>query len=164
MERHLLAQMGKIAGFQHPEGMFAPGGSMANCYSMLLARHHKFPNFKEDGIVCDKKLAMFVSDQAHYSFRKSAIMLGHGTKSVISVPTDQLGRMIPDELEIQILKAKESHNEVPFMVAATAGTTVFGAFDPLVPIGTICQKYGLWFHVDGALGFSPLHIDTFSMG
>ena len=39
-------------------------------------------------------------------------------------------------------------NEVPFMVALTAGTTVLGAFDPINPVADICEKHKLWLHVD----------------
>lgn len=39
----------------------------------------------------------------------------------------------------------------PFLVCATAGTTVLGAFDPLDKIADICEKHGLWFHVDVSL-------------
>lgn len=37
---------------------------------------------------------------------------------------------------------------VPFFVSATAGTTVYGAFDPLIAISDICRKYNIWMHVD----------------
>ncbi|KAH0627529.1 hypothetical protein JD844_003330 [Phrynosoma platyrhinos] len=37
---------------------------------------------------------------------------------------------------------------VPFLVSATAGTTVYGAFDPLIAIADICKKYKIWMHVD----------------
>ena len=37
---------------------------------------------------------------------------------------------------------------VPFYVNATSGTTVRGAFDPLDSIADICEKNGLWMHVD----------------
>jgi glutamate decarboxylase len=46
--------------------------------------------------------------------------------------------------------------KVPYLVNATAGTTVFGAYDPLNEIADICEKYGLWMHVDGAWGGSAL--------
>ena len=57
------------------------------------------------------------------------------------------GKMIVSDLEAKIEKAK-IEGAVPFMVSATAGTTVLGAFDPLNPIADICSKHGIWFHVD----------------
>lgn len=33
-------------------------------------------------------------------------------------------------------------------VNATAGTTVYGAFDPINQIADICEKYNMWLHVD----------------
>ncbi len=49
------------------------------------------------------------------------------------------------ESKIQAAKAEGS---LPFFVSATAGTTVYGAFDPLHETADMCEKYGLWFHVD----------------
>ena len=40
------------------------------------------------------------------------------------------GRMIPEELESCILAAKK-RNKLPFLVNATAGSTVLGAYDDL---------------------------------
>lgn len=37
---------------------------------------------------------------------------------------------------------------VPFYVNATAGTTVYGAVDPLDAIADICSAHSLWMHVD----------------
>ena len=37
---------------------------------------------------------------------------------------------------------------LPFFVSCTAGTTVIGAFDPLLQVADICKKYDLWLHVD----------------
>lgn len=53
------------------------------------------------------------------------------------------------------MRAK-SEGALPFMVSATAGTTVIGAFDPLEQIADLCQKYNLWMHVDAAWGGGAL--------
>ena len=42
----------------------------------------------------------------------------------------------------------------PFFVNATAGTTVLGAYDPLHAIADVCERHGLWMHVDGCWGGS----------
>lgn len=34
------------------------------------------------------------------------------------------------------------------MVAATAGTTVLGAYDDLTALADVCQKHKLWLHCD----------------
>ncbi|EMP29255.1 Glutamate decarboxylase 1 [Chelonia mydas] len=62
-----------------------------------------------------------------------------------------MGKMIPSDLEAKILKVKRQ-DHIPLYVSATAGTTVYGAFDPLDNIADICEKYGLWMHVDAAWG------------
>ncbi|TSM68895.1 Glutamate decarboxylase 1 [Bagarius yarrelli] len=57
-------------------------------------------------------------------------------------PASSSGRVIPADLEAK--------GYVPFFVSATAGTTVYGAFDPINEIADICEKYNMWLHVDVA--------------
>ncbi|KAJ8868391.1 hypothetical protein PR048_029907 [Dryococelus australis] len=85
--------------------------------------------------------------QCHYSVKSCASVCGLGTENCVEVPSDERGRMIPEQLERLILERK-TRGHVPFFVNATAGTTVLGAFDPIEPIADICHKYRLWLHVD----------------
>jgi glutamate/tyrosine decarboxylase-like PLP-dependent enzyme len=89
---------------------------------------------------------------------KSAIALGVGLDNVICIKTDERGLMCTTHLEHEIQEALQS-GAAPFMVNATAGTTVYGAFDPLVKISEICAKYSLWFHIDGSWGGAAVFSD-----
>jgi len=55
--------------------------------------------------------------------------------------------MVVSDLEEKMEKS-QSEGGVPFLVAATAGTTVLGSFDPFNDVADICEKYNVWFHVD----------------
>lgn len=79
------------------------------------------------------------------------MICGLGTTSLWKVPVDSRAQMRVDELERLILEAI-SQGKTPFFVNATAGTTVFGAYDPFGPISKICKRYNLWMHVDGSWG------------
>lgn len=81
--------------------------------------------------------------------------MGIGSDNVYAIKTDDRGKMIVSQLEAAVSRALQEGAR-PFMVSATAGTTVLGAFDPLPAIADICQKYGLWMHVDAAWGGGAL--------
>ncbi|XP_071591094.1 glutamate decarboxylase 2 isoform X1 [Heliangelus exortis] len=133
------------------DGIFSPGGAISNMYAMLIARFKMFPEVKEKGMAAIPRLVAFTSEHSHFSVKKGAAALGIGTDSVILIRCDERGKMIPSDLERRILEAKQK-GFVPFLVSATAGTTVYGAFDPLIAIADICKKYKIWMHVDGAWG------------
>ncbi|XP_026142099.1 glutamate decarboxylase 1 [Carassius auratus] len=153
MEEVVLRKMHSIIGWpeEDGDGIFCPGGTMSNLYSVLLARFHLFPVVKTQGMSAIPRLALFTSAHSHYSIKKSAAVLGIGSENVIVVRCDERGKMISSELNSSIETAK-SKGLVPFYVNATAGTTVYGAFDPLNEIADICEHHGLWMHVDAAWG------------
>ena len=63
--------------------------------------------------------------------------------------------MIPSSLEEKIT-ADIQNGYQPCAVVGTIGTTGTLAVDPIDEIGTICQKYKLWFHVDAAYAGTAL--------
>uniref|UniRef100_A0A8C4LLY2 Cysteine sulfinic acid decarboxylase n=2 Tax=Equus asinus asinus TaxID=83772 RepID=A0A8C4LLY2_EQUAS len=135
------------------------GGSISNMYAVNLARYQRYPDCKQRGLRALPPLALFTSKECHYSIKKGAAFLGLGTDSVRVVKADERGKMIPEDLERQISLAK-AEGAVPFLVTATSGTTVLGAFDPLEAIADVCQRHGLWLHVDAAWGGSVLLSQT----
>ncbi|XP_055528972.1 glutamate decarboxylase [Wyeomyia smithii] len=152
MENVVLTKMREIIGWNGGDSILAPGGSIANLYAFLAARHRMFPDYKEHGArALPGELVMFTSDQSHYSIKSCAAVCGLGTDNCVMVPSDENGRMIPTELERLILERK-SRGQIPFFVNATAGTTVIGAFDPINAIADISEKYNCWFHIDAAWG------------
>lgn len=157
IELEVISKLGAIVGWPQSEGVSVPGGSSANFMAIHLARHSRYPQIKAEGMGA-LRFAIFISDQAHYSFRKGAAVLGLGVNSIFNVRTDSEGRMLGSDLQTKITEA-QADGRTPLMVCATSGTTVLGAFDPLEEIAEICAKQGAWFHVDAAWGgpalFSP---------
>nr|XP_055045198.1 cysteine sulfinic acid decarboxylase isoform X2 [Misgurnus anguillicaudatus] len=155
MEEEVLRKLRSLVGWSEGDGIFCPGGSLSNMYAMSTARYWAFPNVKTQGLWAIPRLAIFTSQQSHYSMMKAAAFLGIGTENVFVVKADERGSMIPEDLEAKIVLAK-SQDAVPFFVNATAGTTVQGAFDPLNRIADISKRNGIWMHVDAAWGGSVL--------
>lgn len=92
-------------------------------------------------------LVLFTSEESHYSFKKAAHWLGFGVDNCVIVKTNDKGQMLPEDLESKITEAK-AKGQVPLFVNATAGTTVLGAFDDFNKIADVCQRHGLWMHID----------------
>jgi len=152
LERELLRHMADLVDMPNAEGSLQAGGSLSNLLGLMLARNRAFPQWRERG-PSGQKPVLYTSSESHYSVRKAAGILGIGRENLRSVEVDERGRMLPEELERQIL-ADERAGRTPFFVNATAGTTVRGAFDPLSELAQITRPRGLWLHVDGAFGAS----------
>ena len=60
---------------------------------------------------------------------------------------DARGRMCPADLE-RLISEDKARGLQPFFVNCTAGTTVIGAFDPINDIADICERHGVWMHID----------------
>jgi glutamate/tyrosine decarboxylase-like PLP-dependent enzyme len=158
LERELIGHMGGRIGYSDADGTFVPGGSMANLTAMLLARNKACPESRDRG-VDGPRLVFYASACCHYSVRKAAGILGIGRDQLHEIAVDDRGRMLPGVLR-QTIESDLAAGQQPFLVLATAGTTVRGSYDPLGPIADVCEEFGLWFHIDGAMGGSAVMSDT----
>lgn len=138
-------------------GLTFSGGSWSNITSLQMARALKFPETKVEGNG-NRKFAIYSSKHCHYSVEKAAILLGLGSNSLFKVDILEDGSMDVNDLK-NVIKRSKSEGYTPLYVNATAGTTVFGSYDPFDEIATIAKENNIWFHVDGSWGgnvvFSP---------
>ena len=134
-------------------GIMVSGGNMANFTGFLAGRKAKSPkNIKEDGVsFASDKLMIYCSRATHTWIEKAAILFGFGTKSIRYIPTTESNKMNDAILE-NTIQDDLKNGLMPIMVIGTAGDVSTGAVDNLNIIATICKKYNLWFHVDGAYG------------
>ena len=160
IEEEMIRLMNSYVGYDNGDGIFLSGGSNANLVAMLTARNYVFPGGRFDGYDKDLKLKAFVNENAHYSFGIAANAIGIGSRNLIKVKTDADGRMIPEELEKEVIRCLDNE-EKPFFVAATCATTLSGSYDPIGEIADICNSYDIWLHADGSLGGSVLLSDKY---
>jgi glutamate/tyrosine decarboxylase-like PLP-dependent enzyme len=134
-------------------GILVSGGNMANFTAFLAARTAKAPkNIKEYGISnSSEKLTIYCSKSTHTWIEKAAILFGLGSKAIRWIQTNDSNKMDNKILE-ETIKKDLANNCKPIMVIGTAGDVSTGVVDNLSDISAICQKYDLWFHIDGAYG------------
>ena len=147
VEREIVNKLAQMLGYSNEaSGTIASGGSMSNFMAMVLARDAKSEAVQ---LGVQQQMILYTSEASHYSIAKNASLMGIGRKQVRFIPTNELGEMDMNQLELEIQKDRAANN-LPFFVNVTSGTTVLGAFDNIHEAAAICKKYGLWLHVDGA--------------
>ncbi|VDM54864.1 unnamed protein product [Angiostrongylus costaricensis] len=149
MEKAVMKRMWEAIGWdvETADGIFAPGGAIANLYALSTARHALYPRSKYVGLKDVPTLCVFTSEDSHYSIKSAAAVCGIGSDFCFNIPTDNAGKMIPEALEIKIIESKKD-GLVPLFVCCTAGTTVYGAWDPIEKVADICERHKIWLHVD----------------
>src|SRR4051812_13437697 len=143
------------------DGTFTSGGNEANFSALAMALATHFPNSVEDGFAgSSDRPVLYSSSESHHSLDKSAGLLGVGRNALRRIPVNARLQLDPAALEKQIQQDLAAGFK-PFAVVGTAGTTNSRAGDELHALADVCEKHGLWFHVDGAYGagvtFSEKH-------
>jgi aromatic-L-amino-acid/L-tryptophan decarboxylase len=150
VEEQTLRWVADFVGFPFAEGTFTSGGMTSNLTALLAARERALPGCRVDGLG-DRKAAVYCSAESHHSVVRAVEVCGLGSSAVRSIPVDEKHRMRPEALE-EALSRDVSAGVVAVAVVATAGTTLTGAVDPLDAVADVCERHGVWLHIDGAYG------------
>lgn len=158
IELRLIAwTLTKIGYPQAGDGIFTSGGTQSNLMGLLLARDHYIKtNYgldpKTEGLPAEAgRFRVFCSEASHFSLKKSASLLGLGQKAIVPVAVDGDYKMDAAAL-LDAIALQQQQGNIPIAIVGTAGTTDFGAIDPLTDLAAIARQYQLWFHVDAAYG------------
>ncbi len=145
--------------FPRFDGTFTSGGNEANFTGLALALAAYFPKAIEEGwFGIEGRPVVYASSESHHSLDKSAGLLGIGRTALRRIPVDEGVQLDANKLEAAICRDLAARHR-PFCVVATAGTTNSGAVDDITALADICDRYGLWLHLDGAYGAAAIFSD-----
>jgi aromatic-L-amino-acid decarboxylase len=127
--------------------------SISSLVAVAAAREAAGLGIREEGMAGRDlpRMRLYCSEEAHSSIEKAAITLGLGRAGVRRIPTDAEFRMDPRALAAAV-EADIAAGVRPFCVVATVGTTSTTSIDPVPEVADLCERHGLWLHVDAAYG------------
>lgn len=134
------------------DGIIYDTASVSTMHAIAAARERAGLGIREKGMSGRDDLPMlrvYASEHVHSSIDKSVITLGLGTRSLRKIAcndrfemnAEALAEAIEDDIEAGFL---------PICVIPTIGTTSTSSVDPVDAVADICEKYGIWMHVDAA--------------
>jgi len=134
------------------EGVIYDTASISTMHALLAAREARVDQVRVRGLAGRDDLPplrVYCSEQTHSSIDKSVIAIGLGHQSLRRIAVDGAYRMRPDALRDAIADDR-SAGLLPIAVVATVGTTSTTSVDPVAAVADVCEKEGLWLHVDAA--------------
>src|SRR5438105_685045 len=158
LEQVTLDWLRQALGLPHPLfGVINDTASSGSLYALAAAREALIDlHIRQQGMSGRHevpRLRYYASQEAHSSIEKAGIVLGIGQAGLRKIAVDSMFRMNVTELERAIQEDIASGFR-PFAVVATIGTTSTTSIDPVPQIADVCERYGLWLHVDAAYGGS----------
>jgi len=134
------------------EGMIYDTASVSTMHAIAAARERAGLKVRDLGMSGRDDLPLmrvYCSEHVHSSIDKSVITLGLGLRSLRKIACNERFEMIPERLAAAI-EEDIAAGYVPICVIPTIGTTSSTSIDPVDAIADLCEKYGIWLHVDAA--------------
>jgi aromatic-L-amino-acid decarboxylase len=151
LERRVVRWLADLIGFgPGTGGHLTSGGMMANFEGLKLARDRVSGDRAQHAGV-QGPCAVYTSEERHVSVDKAVDALGLGRSQLRALPTDDAFQLRLDALE-EAIAADKARGVRPIAVVAMGGTTNTGSVDPLPALRRICDREGMWMHVDAAYG------------
>jgi len=143
------------------EGVIQDSASSSTLAAILTARERASGFMINDqGFTSKEKFRIYCSTETHSSIDKAVKIAGLGRVNLKKIGVDKNYALNPDALE-QAIVQDLANGFNPMCVVATIGTTSSTAIDPIDKIAAICQKYNVWFHIDGAFAGTALLLPEF---
>ncbi|MBA3352975.1 MAG: amino acid decarboxylase [Blastocatellia bacterium] len=153
LEDVVLDWLRQMMGLPDPfEGIIYDTASVSTMHAIAAARERAGLNIRELGMSGRDDLPLlrvYCSEHVHSSIDKGVITLGMGTRSLRKIAVNERFEMRADALADAIEEDLES-GFIPICVIPTIGTTSSSSVDPVDAIADICEKHGIWLHVDAA--------------
>lgn len=138
------------------EGIIYDTASVSTMHAIAAARERAGANIRELGMSGRDDLPLmrvYCSEHVHSSIDKACITLGLGTRSLRKIAVNERFEMRAEDL-VEAIEEDIEAGYLPICVIPTIGTTSTSSVDPVDAIADICEKHGIWLHVDTAFAGS----------
>ncbi len=130
-------------------GVVVSGGSIGNLTALLAARkHHQITTMNKGK---QKKPAIMISSQTHYSIDRAAKIMGLEDNQIIRLPVNKNFIIDMDVLPAIFQKFSNNGYEI-IALSANACSTATGKYDPINQLADFCHDNNIWLHIDAAHG------------
>jgi glutamate/tyrosine decarboxylase-like PLP-dependent enzyme len=128
------------------------GCQMAHATCLAAARHGILARQDWDveqlGLWGAPPIRILANSQRHGSIERAVRLLGMGSRQIVDLPVDDLGRVLPEGLSEELKRFPAA----PAIVVLQAGDINTGSCDPFDVLLPIAREHEAWVHVDGAFG------------